>query len=91
MVSLVLKPMTPNQGLIPDLTRNVKLINQFGIFWAVPKKYLSCGPSPVPAPQPEEANTHAIPSCPLSRKRWPDLKLILSFLAKSSLAPPFFL
>ena len=49
MVSSALKPMTPNQGLIHDLTRNVILVNQSGIFWAVP-----CGPSPFPAPHPEE-------------------------------------
>lgn len=39
MVSLVLKPMTPNLDFIPDLIaisvspRNVHLINQSGIFW----------------------------------------------------------
>ena len=50
----VLRLMIANLDLIPHLTRNVILIRQSGIFWAVPKRYLSCGPSPFPAPHPEK-------------------------------------
>ena len=54
MVSLVLKPITPNLDLIPNLlavltfTRNAILINQSEIFWSAPMRVLSI-------PQEEEA------------------------------------
>ena len=84
MVSLALKPVTPNLDLIPNLlavstfTRNVILMNQSEIFWSTP---MSCHVSPLYPPGRRGSlhdKTLAAPSPP--KRKCPDLKVILSFL-----------